>query len=169
MTLSRPRDTLITLFILSFIPTILFFDILHLYPAHLVPAVLLDTQEWYKTFFNDVLTIHHPAYFAFFKYVEAFYELPVALYAAWALARGGGSGGVYAHLLVWAVVCALTTATCVWEYVVSEVMSEQERMVLVGMYGGYGLIFAAIAGDMFCRIQGAVKGASQAQIGKKRA
>lgn len=138
MTLSRPRDTLITLFIFSFVPTIVFFDIIHLYPTQLVPTVLLDTQEWYKTFFNDVLTIHHPPYFTYFKYVEAFYELPVALYGVWGLSRK--SQGVYAHLLVWAIVGALTTFTCVWEYVVSEVMTEQERMVLVGMYGSYGVI-----------------------------
>lgn len=69
------------------------------------------------------------------------------------LRSGKASGTVYVNMLVWAVVCALTTALCVWEFVHSaEEMTDVQRWGLVGMYGGYLGIFGAMAWDVAGRL-----------------
>lgn len=50
------------------------------------------------------------------------------------------------HALPWAVWCAGTTATCLWELAVDGGVAARkgveggQRAVLAGLYGGYGLV-----------------------------
>ncbi|TGZ81376.1 hypothetical protein EX30DRAFT_371389 [Ascodesmis nigricans] len=151
--LSRPRDTLIRAFLLSFIPTILLFDALPIYPRHLVPTTLLNIHAWYIDFFNDVLVKHSPSWYQSFLTIELGFELPVAIWSVGKLGAGNkNTGAVYPVLLVWAVVCALTTGVCVVEFLRSPEMSQKEKGMMAAMYGGYGLIFAAIGADVFGRM-----------------
>jgi len=148
---SRPRDRFYIAFLLTYIPTILAFDCIPLYPVHLVPVALLDTHAWYKSFFNDQLAITLPAWFRFFFAIEACYELPLAIWGVYALSTKSPKAAP--HLLVWALVCFGTTATCLFEFYENPLMSGSEKMVIIAIYGSYGLIFGAMAMDMFCRIQ----------------
>ncbi|KAF9462522.1 transmembrane protein 6/97 [Collybia nuda] len=148
---SRPQDKFYILFLMSFIPTIVFVDCIAIYPASIVPGPLLSLHEFYKATFNDQLVINQPPWFRLFSLVEFLYQLPVAVWAVWALKNK--SPKVPATLLVWATVAFGTTMTCLFEFYHNEVMSSQEKSSLIAMYGCYGLLFGAIAADMFCRIQ----------------
>jgi hypothetical protein len=117
-------------------PTV--FDGVPLYPPSLVPAPLLSAQDFYKSFFNDQLVITQPHWFHFFTLVEIFYQLPVVLWGVWALATK--SPKAPAHLLIWALVCAGTTATCIFEFYHNQLMTETEKTRLIAMYGLYELI-----------------------------
>ncbi|KAI5848857.1 transmembrane protein 6/97 [Tricharina praecox] len=163
--LHRPRDSYYTLFLLSYIPTIILFDSLPLYPPSLIPSSLSSTHTWYLTTFNDPLVRLQPPWFKFFSLAELFYQLPVAAYLAWALGKRAPSAP--AHMLVWATLAAFTTATCCWEFYHSTLMTLQQKYMLGGMYGSYGLIFAIMAGDMFCRIQKTVSAAAK-MAGQKK-
>ncbi|KAH0579221.1 hypothetical protein H2248_003371 [Termitomyces sp. 'cryptogamus'] len=154
----RPRDNLYVLFLLSYIPIIIFFDSLQFYPAGLAPGSLLQLHEWYTKHFNDQLVISQPAWFRLFTLTEPLYQLPVAVWAVWALRSK--SYNAPANLLLWATVCCGTTITCVFEFYHNQLMSNQEKLVLIAMYGSYALIFGGIGVDMFCRIQKVLKAAA---------
>jgi len=147
----RGRDKLYMLFLMSYILAIVFLDALPFYPPSLVPAPLLSTRDWYKTYFNDQLVITQPPWFRFFALAEFLYELPVAIWGIWALSTK--SPKAPAHLLVWSVVCAGTTFTCLFEIYHNSGMSGQEKTRLFALYGSYGFIFSLLGTDMFCRIQ----------------
>jgi len=160
------RDKLIVLFLASYTAAILLFDSVPLYPQIIVPAPILSTHQWYKDFFNDQLVIAQPSWFHFFSLIELFYQLPVVLWSVWALATN--SPKAPAHLLVWSVVCVGSTATCLYEFYHNQLMSETEKTMLISLYGLYGLIFAAIGADMFCRIQKTMAVAASQDSEKKQ-
>jgi len=119
-------------------PTV--FDAIPLYPPSLVPAPLLSIHEWYNSFFNDQLMISQPPWFRLFSLIELFYQLPVVIWGVQALATK--SPKAPAHLLVWALICFGTTATCLFEFYHNQLMSETEKTRLIAMYGLYALICA---------------------------
>ncbi|KAG5642947.1 hypothetical protein DXG03_001865 [Asterophora parasitica] len=147
----RSRDRLYVLFFLSYIPVIIFFDSLPLWPSGLAPNNLLSLHKWYKNHFNDQLVITQPAWFRLFTLTEPFYQLPVAAWGIWALRSK--SLKAPAHLLLWAALTFGTTITCLFEFWHNQLMSEQEKLVLIAMYSSYAVIFGVIGVDMFCRIQ----------------
>jgi len=139
------------LFLISYVPIILLFDCIPLYPKGILPPSMLSLHDWYKHSFNDQLVITQPPWFRFFNLTEPFYQLPVATWAIWALKSKSYKAPL--HLVVWAVVCCGTTLTCMVDFWYNELLSQQELSVLLAMYGSYGVIFAVIGLDMFCRIQ----------------
>ncbi|KAF8066885.1 transmembrane protein 6/97 [Lyophyllum atratum] len=161
----RARDSLYVLFFLSYIPIVIFFDSLPLYPSGIAPASLLSLHHWYKTHFNDQLVIAQPAWFRLFTLTEPFYQLPVAAWGIWALRTK--SYKAPAHILLWASVCFGTTITCLFEFYHNKLMTDQEKTVLYMMYGSYAIIFGAMGADMFCRIQKVVGAAARLEEDKK--
>lgn len=113
-------------------------DCIGLYPESIAPRPLLSLHEFYKATFNDQLVINQPPWFHFFSLLELVYQLPVAIWAVWALKNK--SPKAPAHLLVWATVAFGTTMTCLFEFYHNAVMSTQEKTSLIAMYGCYGLI-----------------------------
>jgi hypothetical protein len=131
--------------------TIEAFDCVPLYPVHLVPIALLDTHAWYKSFFNDQLVITLPAWFRFFFAIEACYELPLAIWGVYALSTKSPKAAP--HMLVWALVCFGTTATCLFEFYENSLMSKSEKTVMIAMYGSYALICESLSpGDEANRV-----------------
>lgn len=146
--LSRPHDvTIYAPFLISFLLMATLFDCIPLYPASLVPAPMASVHAWYIDFFNDFLIREQPSWFKSFSITELVFEVPICWWAASQLRRlasaeGGkeGKGRVYPVLVVWGTVCAYTTWICVIEYAKSAALSEQERWILISMFGGYGAI-----------------------------
>jgi len=113
------------------------FDSIPLYPASLVPAPLARTHAWYLSTFRDPLVGQQPPFFRFFTYAELLYQLPTAVYLVRALRRRSPTAP--AHLLVWAVLAAFTTATCCWEIAASAQMTPAQKWTLGALYGSYGV------------------------------
>ncbi|KAI5820687.1 transmembrane protein 6/97 [Pyronema omphalodes] len=164
-TTSRPRDKFYILFLISFIPTILFFDSVALYPEHLIPTPLQSLQIFYHSTFHDPLLINRPPWFHFFSLVELFYQFPAAVYIMYLLKKRSYKAAP--HTLVWATIAAGTTATCVYEFAVSDEMDNGMKWALGGMYGCYGLIFTIMAGDMFCRISRTLRECARVEDDRK--
>jgi hypothetical protein len=180
----RSRDRFYVLFLLSYIPTIVLFDCQPLYPTSLIPAPLAETHEWYLSFFADPLISSQPPWFRFFTLTEFCYQLPMAIYLAHALWKKCSNAPL--HMLLWAMWCAGTTATCVYEFYYDTTILLWQKQALSAMYGSYGLIcefsedmrmrtglrcartVAAIAVDMFCRIQKTLSAAATMGVEKKR-
>ena len=114
------------------------FDAVPLYPVNIVPAPLLTAQELYKKLFNDQLVATQPPWFHFFTLVEFIYQLPVVLWAIWALSTKSPKAPT--HLLVWALVCFITTLTCIYEFYENQVMTETQKTRVIGGYGLYAVI-----------------------------
>ncbi|KAG5636379.1 hypothetical protein H0H81_008271 [Sphagnurus paluster] len=161
----RPRDALYALFFASYIPVVLFFDSLPLYPAGLAPKALLSVHEWYQGHFNDQLVITQPPWFRLFTLLEPLYQLPVAAWGIHALRTH--SPRAPAHLLLWSALCFGTTITCLFEFYHNEKMSAQEKGTLITMYGSYAVIFGTMMVDMFCRIQKILVAAARTGQDKK--
>jgi hypothetical protein len=138
LTIHRSRDRYYKLFLLSFIPTILFFDAQPLYPPNLVPTILSNIQSWYFAVFNDQLLARQPPWFHFFALTEIFYQFPAAVYIVYSLHTR--SPGVAPHTIIWATISTFTTATCLYEIYHDAVMTNTQKLMLGGMYGVYGAI-----------------------------
>lgn len=150
--LSRTRDSLLySPFLLNFCLLALILDLQPLYPSHLIPSPFRSLHAFYITTFNDYLARDQPLWFQHFAWTEAIFEIPIGLWAAGqfrslckdgrgGVAGGKGRGKVYPVMVVWATVCAYTTWICVLEYVKSEVLNQKEKVMLVGMFGAYGVL-----------------------------
>jgi hypothetical protein len=130
LTIHRPRDRYYKLFLLSFIPTILFFDAQPLYPPNLVPTILSNIQSWYFAVFNDQLLARQPPWFHFFALTEIFYQFPAAVYIVYSLHTR--SPGVAPHTIIWATISTFTTATCLYEIYHDAVMTNTQKLMLRG-------------------------------------
>ena len=63
-------------------------DLVPLYPAALCPQSLLDLRQWYIVTYQDRFFTNPPAWFTAYAWMEAFYHVPLSLWAVGALIRG---------------------------------------------------------------------------------
>jgi hypothetical protein len=103
-------------------------DIYPLYPPHLIPTFMTSLRHWYITAYRDQFFISPPAWFGFYTWMELLYHAPLSLWAVQALARDDPK--LPLHLLVYAVQTAVTTATCVAEYLSWDNLSGSEKLEL---------------------------------------
>ena len=110
-----------------------------------MPTKLRLLQEWYQKAFNDVLVIGSSAaapyplqWFRFFLLNEILFELPVGAYLLFLLSTKSPRAPAVA--VVWATVCAFSTATCCYEYLYSPLMTAAQKQALIALYGSYGII-----------------------------
>ncbi|KAK7752002.1 hypothetical protein SLS62_005964 [Diatrype stigma] len=179
-TARRWLDKVYLVYFLIHIPVLFCVDLVPLYPAWLwVPAdaplhCLHDLRVYYLETYNDRFFAPPPAevpsFFALYALMEAFFHLPVSVWAAGRLLSGGGKvkggerrkkegslddGGAELLLLVYGIQTVLTTATCMyeaWLWDPAVVSADQKLVLLGGFYGGYLAVAVVLTVDMYTRL-----------------
>jgi len=131
-------------------------DLTPIYPAAIKPQFLTTLRTWYITTYRDQFFTRPPAWFNAYMWMEALYHLPLSVWAIGALLRGrrlllpvhgfkvgyahlGNSADdslVPLHLLVYAVQTAVTTITCIADYLAWPI-SNAEKFGLGQLYVPY--------------------------------
>jgi hypothetical protein len=96
---------------------------------------MTDLRTWYITTYRDQFFVSPPAWFTLYTWMELFYHLPLSTWAVGALLRDDPR--VPVHLLVYAVQTAVTTATCVADYMSWSDVSGAEKVELGKLYAPY--------------------------------
>ncbi|KAL7274511.1 hypothetical protein RUND412_002593 [Rhizina undulata] len=161
---SRKRDLIYFTFFCIHVPIILFVDSIPYYPQSLVPQPLKDLHVYYCQTYNDQLVITKPGWFRTFAWVEILYQLPFGIWALVAIKREDPRTPV--HLLVFSVICAITTLPCLVEFYDNQAMSWDEKKTVWAFYSPYFVLFTLMGLDMIFRIQKTLVAASTLE--KKR-
>lgn len=90
---------------------------------------------WYIATYRDQFFIEPPAWFTMYLWMELLYHVPLCVWAIPALLRDDAL--VPVHLLVYAIQTALTTATCISDYLSWEGVSSEVKVGLGGLYVPY--------------------------------
>ncbi|KAK1594162.1 transmembrane protein 6/97 [Colletotrichum navitas] len=145
---------------------ILLVDLVPFYPSSLYadpssPLHFLQLlRDFYIQTYNDLyfVTPHDslPSWFKLFSYIEIFYQLPMAVWMVYGFSRRTGTTpGFELAVLVFAVQCALTTLTCIYDtlYWDPAVYSQAQKNVFIfNLYGPWVVIPALMGVDMCLRI-----------------
>jgi len=125
-------------------------DLTPMYPLALKPQFLTTLRTWYITTYQDQFFTAPPAWFDAFMWMEACYHLPLSIWAVRALKRNDPL--VPVHLLIYSVQTAMTTLTCIVDFLSWDVETKV-KADLGGLYGPY-LAFSLVMGhDMFGRLK----------------
>ncbi|KAF2673450.1 hypothetical protein BT63DRAFT_421600 [Microthyrium microscopicum] len=147
---SRKRDLMYFIFFLTHIPIIITVDCYNLWPASLRPAFMDDIREFYITTYQDQFFISPPAWFNTYIWLEALYHLPISVWAVSALLRDDPK--VPLHLLVFALETAVTTLTCISDYLSWSSFSNDQKVQLAYLYVPYLALSVFMGVDMFGRL-----------------
>ncbi|EFQ36586.1 hypothetical protein CGRA01v4_08467 [Colletotrichum graminicola] len=145
---------------------ILLVDLVPFYPSSLYadpssPLHFLQLlRDFYIQTYNDpyFVTPHDglPSWFKLFTYIEIFYQLPMAIWMVYGFSRRTGTTpGFELAVLVFAVECALTTLTCIYDTLHWDpaVYSQAQKNVFIfNLYGPWVVIPALMGVDMCLRI-----------------
>jgi hypothetical protein len=126
----------------------------YLYPPHLwqednspLHFIKLIRDHYVKTYNDPFFKVEHdelPSWFKFFVYIELYYQLPAVAFALYKfIGRSGTTGGTELWCLVYGVVTALTTLTCIFDvfHWDPKVYSpEQKNMFVYTIYGPWFVI-----------------------------
>jgi len=148
--LSRKLDLLYFVFFLTHIPIMLLVDLYPLYPNQIVPAFMTGIRKWYITTYDDQFFIKPPAWFITYMWLEAMYHFPISIWAVGALYRNDPK--VPLHLLVFALEVAITTLTCVSDYLSWSPFSNEKKLQLGYLYVPYLALSVFMALDMIKRL-----------------
>ena len=113
-------------------------DLVPLYPTAFTPQIAVDIRTWYIATYKDRFFTDPPAWFKAYVLLEAFYHIPLSLWAVPALLRDDTL--LPLHLMVWACETMLTTLTCVVEAMSWEGYTVQEKVALAQLYVPYLLL-----------------------------
>ncbi|KAF2721472.1 hypothetical protein K431DRAFT_224202 [Polychaeton citri CBS 116435] len=152
--MNRRRDLLYLLFFLIHLPVIFCVDITPLYPTHLKPQFMTDLRQWYISIYRDRFFISPPAWFEMYMYLELLYHVPVSVWAIKALLRDDPK--VPIQLLVFAVQTAVTTSTCIADYMSWGGYSSVEKLELGKLYVPYLGLAVFMGVDMLSRLTNSV-------------
>lgn len=94
-----------------------------------------DLRHWYIVTYADRNFSAPTAWFSAYMWLEALYHVPLSFWAVGALARDDPL--VPVHLLVFALETALTTLTCVAEYLSWADFTPEQKWNLGGLYVPY--------------------------------
>ncbi|RMZ00061.1 hypothetical protein D0860_08124 [Hortaea werneckii] len=94
-----------------------------------------DIRTFYIETYHDRFFSRPPAWFTMYLWLELVYHVPLSFWAVGALLRGDPK--VPAHLLVFAVQTALTTSTCIADYLSWSGYSNAEKIELGKLYVPY--------------------------------
>lgn len=86
--LSRKRDTAYVVWFVLHLAIMFCVDLVPLYPKSLQPAPLLQMRKWYISTYHDRFFINPPAWFTSYAWMEAFYHVPISIWAIYALIQG---------------------------------------------------------------------------------
>ncbi|RMY70926.1 hypothetical protein D0863_05476 [Hortaea werneckii] len=130
-------------------------DLAPFYPDSIRPQFMNDIRTFYIDTYHDRFFSHPPAWFTMYLWLELVYHVPLSFWAVGALRRGSycdlmwnawrksssllilGDPKVPAHLLVFAVQTALTTSTCIADYLSWSEYSNAEKIELGKLYVPY--------------------------------
>jgi len=107
-------DLLYLIFFFIHVPIMFTVDLVPLYPASLTPEFLLSIRADYIATYSDQFFVSPPPFFTLYMWMEVFFHVPVSVWAVGALLRDDSKTPLV--MLVWAVQTALTTGTCVYDY-----------------------------------------------------
>lgn len=62
-------------------------DLYPLYPESIKPEFMHDLRKWYIETYNDQFFVKPPAWFSMYMWMEAFYHLPLSVWAVGAILR----------------------------------------------------------------------------------
>ncbi|KAK2000489.1 hypothetical protein LX36DRAFT_709353 [Colletotrichum falcatum] len=156
---------------------ILLVDLVPFYPPSLYadpssPLHFLQLlRDFYISTYNDpyFVTPHDglPSWFRLFTKIEMFYQLPMAAWMVYGFSgRTGTTPGFELAVVVFAVECALTTLTCIYDilHLDPAVYSQAQKNVFVfNLYGPWVVIPALMGVDMCMRILSRVRVADKAK------
>ncbi|EME43808.1 hypothetical protein DOTSEDRAFT_151328 [Dothistroma septosporum NZE10] len=159
--ISRKRDIAYLIFFLIHIPIIFCkppcsVDITPLYPASIKPQFMIDLRQWYITTYRDQFFVSPPAWFTLYMWMELFYHVPLSVWAVGALLRDDPK--VPVHLLAYAVQTAITTATCIADYLSWNSVSNAEKIELGKLYVPYLALSVFMGVDMYGRLSAKLSG-----------
>ncbi|KAI5366394.1 Putative sigma intracellular receptor 2, EXPERA domain-containing protein [Septoria linicola] len=147
---SRKKDILYLIFFLIHIPIVFLVDIYPLYPASIAPQFMTTLRTWYITTYRDQFFVSPPAWFSLYTWMELIYHVPVSIWAVGGLLRDDPK--VPLHLLVYAIQTAVTTATCIADYLSWSGHSTAEKIELGKLYVPYLALSVFMGLDMYGRL-----------------
>ncbi|ORX94649.1 transmembrane protein 6/97 [Clohesyomyces aquaticus] len=157
---SRKKDLVYLVFFLIHLPVMLAFDLTGYYPTAIKPAWMDAVKTWYYHTYGDRFFVAPPPWFPLYTLLEAFYHLPLTLWAIPALLRNDPR--LPLQLLVFGLQTTFTTMTCLaemysWEDTdggsgVKWVKVDKGVGGLGGMYGGYLCLGVFMAVDCYARL-----------------
>ncbi|KAF7195284.1 Sigma intracellular receptor 2 [Pseudocercospora fuligena] len=153
----RTLDYIYLTFFLIHIPIVFCVDIYPLYPSYLVPKFMTDLRTWYIATYNDQFFVKPPAWFTLYIWMELIYHIPLSLYAVQAL-WSNTDPKIPIHLLIYAIQTAVTTATCIADYMSWGGHTSEQKLELGKLYVPYLMLSVFMGVDMYSRLVGAVSG-----------
>ncbi|WPG99191.1 Hypothetical protein R9X50_00200200 [Acrodontium crateriforme] len=163
---SRKRDLLYLTFFIIHIPVMFCVDLAPIYPASIKPQFISDIRTFYIDTYHDRFFSNPPAWFNLYLGMELLYHTPLSVWAIGALLRDDPK--IPIHLLMFAVQTALTTSTCIAEYLSWEDFSAAEKMELGKLYVPYLALSVFMGVDMYARLAGYVDRRQGVQLSQKK-
>ncbi|KAF1344228.1 transmembrane protein 6/97 [Delphinella strobiligena] len=161
---NRKRDLIYLVFFAIHIPVMFLVDLTSLYPAALKPQFVTALRGWYIDTYRDQFFVSPPAWFDAYIWMELIYHVPLSTWALGALLRDDPK--VPIHLLMYAVQTAITTMTCLADYMSWTTVSNAEKLELGKLYVPYLMVSVFMGVDMFGRL---CKKVAVVDTGKKKA
>ncbi|KAK5133803.1 hypothetical protein LTR08_007232 [Meristemomyces frigidus] len=165
--LSRKRDLAYLAFFLIHVPVMLCLDLAPFYPESLKPQFITDIHTFYVGTYGDQFFSSPPAWFTFYTWMELLYHIPLSVWAIGALLRGSsstceseagttngdaGNPKLPIHLLIFAVQTAVTTSTCIADYLSWSGFSSEQKLELGKLYVPYLALSVFMGVDMYSRL-----------------
>ncbi|KAK5111499.1 hypothetical protein LTR85_011847 [Meristemomyces frigidus] len=125
-------------------------DLAPLYPTSLKPQFITDLRLYYIETYHDQFFTAPPAWFTTYMWMELFYHTPLSVWAIGALLRDDRKLPV--HLLVFAVQTAVTTSTCIADYLSWSSFSNAQKLELGKLYVPYLALSVFMGVDMYARL-----------------
>lgn len=89
---------------------------------------MTSLRTWYIATYRDANFVSPPAWFMLYSWLELFYHAPLSIWAIGALLRDDPR--VPGHLVAYAMQTAVTTATCIADFLSWEDLSGKEKVEL---------------------------------------
>lgn len=103
---------------------------------------MTSLRTWYIATYRDANFVSPPAWFMLYSWLELFYHAPLSIWAIGALLRDDPR--VPGHLVAYAMQTAVTTATCIADFLSWEDLSGKEKVEL-----GKLLVFFVLSSYLF--------------------
>ncbi|RPB21794.1 hypothetical protein L211DRAFT_827704 [Terfezia boudieri ATCC MYA-4762] len=164
---ARPWDKLYFYFFIHMVPIMLFVDSAAYIPSHLLPRPMAHIKSFYDANFSDPLQLTQPTWFYLFAMTEFFLQLPLGIWALFALPRddplvplGLGSYAALAAFTTWISIGELL----MWD---ESPFAWEKKVKLGALYAVYGVMFTGMAIHMGCRIKRALLATAEMEGRKK--
>ncbi|EMC93208.1 hypothetical protein BAUCODRAFT_230797 [Baudoinia panamericana UAMH 10762] len=164
---SRWRDIIYLIFFTIHIPVMFCVDLYPLYPTSLRPAFLDNIRRFYIETYYDQNFVTPAAWFTLYMWMEFLYHVPLSVWAIGALLRDDSKLPI--HLLIFAVQTAITTSTCIADYLSWSTISSAQKVELGKLYVPYLALSVFMGVDMYARLNAALGPRITSNAGKKAA